>query len=212
MIETLTLRVCQTTHGFLDIQRTADEVFYTNPAEVCLNLAIELYESPHYQARSLAVFLLGRLASRFPQALLLLKEQISKDAEWRVQEILAKAFDRYCSDAGYENALPTIHEWLSDPYQNVRRAVTEGLRIWTGRAFFGDHPDIAIDLLSSLRADPSEYVRKSVGNALRDISKKHPVLIRAELAVWDTSNKWIAQTHKLACKHLERPSGQEVLP
>ena len=29
-----------------------------------------------------------------------------------------------------------------------------------------------IQRLDTLKADPSEYVRKSVGNALRDISKK----------------------------------------
>ena len=29
-----------------------------------------------------------------------------------------------------------------------------------------------IQRLDALKADPSEYVRKSVGNALRDISKK----------------------------------------
>ena len=55
----------------------------------------------------------------------------------------------------------------------MRRAVTEGLRIWTGRPYFHNHPEVAIQLLSQLRNDESEYVRKSVGNALRDISKKH---------------------------------------
>ena len=64
-------------------------------------------------------------------------------------------------------------EWLADSSPNVRRAFTEGLRIWTGRPYFHNHPEVAIQLLSQLRNDESEYVRKSVGNALRDISKKH---------------------------------------
>jgi 3-methyladenine DNA glycosylase AlkC len=101
-----------------------------------------------------------------------------------VQEILAKAFDRYCADIGYEQALPVIKEWLSDSSPNVRRAVTEGLRIWTGRPYFRDHPEIAVQLLSRLRDDESEYVRKSVGNAIRDISKKHKELVRNELQRW----------------------------
>ena len=56
--------------------------------------------------------------------------------------------------------------------QNVRRAVTEGLRIWTSRPYFKDNPDEAIKRIATLKEDSSEYVRKSVGNSLRDISKK----------------------------------------
>ena len=51
--------------------------------------------------------------------------------------------------------------------------------------------------------DESEYVRKSVGNALRDISRKHKDLVRAEVEKWDTSDKHIKQTCKLASKFLE---------
>ena len=50
---------------------------------------------------------------------------------------------------------------------NVRRAVSEGLRVWMSRSFFKDNPKVAIQLLSALKSDSSEYVRKSVGNALR---------------------------------------------
>jgi 3-methyladenine DNA glycosylase AlkC len=120
-----------------------------------------------------------------------------------VQEILAKAFDRYCADIGYEHALPVIKEWLADSSPNVRRAVTEGLRIWTGRPYFHDHPEVAIQLLSQLRNDESEYVRKSVGNAIRDISKRHKELVRIELQSWNLADKRVAQTHRLASKFLQ---------
>jgi 3-methyladenine DNA glycosylase AlkC len=80
--------------------------------------------------------------------------------------------------------------------------VTEGLRIWTKRDYFREHPEVAIRLLSQLKADDSEYVRKSVGNALRDISRKHKDLIREELQSWDISDKYILQTYKLAGKFL----------
>ena len=65
-----------------------------------------------------------------------------------------------------EAALPLIKEWLNSDCANVRRAVSEGLRVWTSRPYFKDNPQIAIQLLSSHREDKSEYVRKSVGNAL----------------------------------------------
>ena len=117
--------------------------------------------------RSLATFILGRLAANSKESLDFLKRRVSQDNDWRVQEILAKAFDRYCVDVGYEQSLPSIKEWLADSSPNVRRAVTEGLRIWTGRPYFREHPKVAIQLLSQFRDDESEFVRKSVGNGVR---------------------------------------------
>jgi 3-methyladenine DNA glycosylase AlkC len=96
-----------------------------------------------------------------------------------------------------------IKSWLADSNPNVRRAVTEGLRIWTTRDYFREHPEVAIQLLSQLRADESEYVRKSVGNALRDISRKHKDLIANEIQKWDVSDKRVQQTYQLASKFLK---------
>ena len=86
---------------------------------------------------------------------------------------------------------------------NTRRAVTEGLRIWTSRSYFKENPMEAIERLSDLREDSSEYVRKSVGNALRDISKKHPELIKKELDSWKLDNQEINQVYKLANKFVK---------
>ena len=206
-VEKLVRRVRKTQHGFLDIQKAANEVIDERSAEESLRIAKNLVNSEFYQARSLATFIFGRLAAKSKQALNTLKRRISQDKDWRVQEILAKAFDRYCADVGYEKALPVIKEWLADSSPNVRRAATEGLRIWTGREYFNTHPKVAIDLLSRLRNDESEYVRKSVGNALRDISKKHRELVKKELSKWEIKNKGIEQTYKLASKFLEKKGG-----
>lgn len=116
---------------------------------------------------------------------------------------MAKAFDRYCSDIGYENTLPVIESWLDDQNPNVRRAVTEGLRIWTSRPYFKENPSLAISFLSALKCDASEYVRKSVGNALRDISKAHKSLVEKEVSTWDVTDKETKQTYKLASKFLQ---------
>ena len=206
-IEQLIRRVRKTQHGFLDIQKAANEVVDERSAEDSLHIAKQLVDSEFYQARSLATFIFGRLAAKSKQALNILRRNISQDKDWRVQEILAKAFDRYCADRGYEKALPVIKAWLADASPNVRRAVTEGLRIWTGRKYFDTHPKVAIELLSRLRNDESEYVRKSVGNAMRDISKKHRELVKNELSRWDIKNKKIAQTHRLAGKFLKNTVG-----
>ena len=202
-LQSLIHRVRKTQHGFLDIQKAAGEVVAGHPPKECLRIAKKLFASDIYQDRSLATFILGRLAIDMPESPGFLKRRVSRDADWRVQEILAKAFDRYCADTGYEQALPVIKEWLADAFPNVRRAVSEGLRIWTGRPYFRDHPEVAVQLLGRLRNDESDYVRRSVGNAIRDISKKHRESVKDELQQWDITDKRILQTYKLASKFLQ---------
>jgi hypothetical protein len=203
-LETLIARVSQTTHGFTDIRRAADELEAQDSPADCLSVAQALFASEVAQARMLAVFLFGGLAAKDTAQLAFLREQVSCDEDWRVQEILAQAFDQSCKDTGYEAALPTIDVWLHDEHPNVRRAVSEGLRIWTSRPYFKAHPEAAIDRLSLLKADPSAYVRKSAGNALRDISRKHADLVRAEVSQWDTSDKATHETYQLAAKFLDK--------
>ena len=189
--------------GFLHEQRRARADYASFDREQALRAAYLAYRSEVYQVRMYAVFLLGHL-SQDPDVLSFLRNEVSADSNWRVQEVLAKAFDEFCAVKGYEEALPVIDEWLSDPHPNVRRAVTEGLRIWTSRPYFRDHPGDAVSRLSRLRGDSSEYVRKSVGNALRDISKKHPDLVAAELETWSLETKEVSQVYRLASKLIER--------
>ena len=183
--------------GFLREQRRARSDYASFDPEQARRVAFLAYRSEAYQVRMYAVFLLGHL-SQESDVLSFLRENVSADSNWRVQEVLAKAFDDFCAVRGYEAALPVIDEWLSNPRPNVRRAVTEGLRIWTRRPYFRDHPGDAIARLSKLRSDASEYVRKSVGNALRDISKKHPELVAAELRTWSLETTEVAQVYRLA--------------
>lgn len=152
------------------------------------------------------MLLYGYASPMRPAALEFLRETVSTHPSWKVQEVLAMAFDIYCFANGYKNSLPTIEEWLRDSRPNVRRAVSEGLRIWTNRDYFRENPQIAISFLSNLKADHSEYVRKSAGNALRDISKKFPELIKEELAAWDISDKKVAQVYKLAYRYIAEKS------
>ena len=183
--------------GFLREQRRARSDYASFDPEQARRVAFLAYRSEAYQVRMYAVFLLGHL-SQEPDVLSFLRDDVSADSNWRVQEVLAKAFDDFCAVRGYEAALPVIDEWLSDSRPNVRRAVTEGLRIWTSRPYFRDHPGDAVSRLSRLRSDSSEYVRKSVGNALRDISKKHPELVAAELRTWSLETTEVAQVYRLA--------------
>lgn len=191
-------------HGFAHITELAQEIFSSATIEESYRMALDLFGKEAYQLRMLSVTLLGYVAVENSSALEFLKEKVSRDENWRVQEMLAKSFDFICKERGYEVSLPLIEEWLSDTHPNVVRAVTEGLRIWTNRPYFKQHPSVAISLLSKHRDHSSEYVRKSVGNALRDISKKYPQLVREELNTWDIGDKAVRQTYLLAAKFIDK--------
>ena len=195
-------RVSKVQHGFKEMKDEAARIAEGGSTSQSLQAAKQLYKSDKYQVRMVGVFVLGFVAPKSREALSMMRSTVSKDASWQVQEIVAQAFDHYCNEVGYEKALPTIRGWLSDRNPNVTRAVTEGLRIWNQRDYFREHPDVAVKLLSAHRADDSEYVRRSVGNALRDISRKEKDLVRSEIAGWDTGDKRVKLTYSLASKFL----------
>ena len=186
-------------NGFKEEEKRAFADYKSNDNEHSKKMAFLAYKSNVYQVRMYGVFLFGYLSEQ-DDILAFMRDEVSKDDNWRVQEVLAKAFDEFCKKIGYEKALPVIDEWLKNNNPNVRRAVTEGLRIWTIRPYFKENPSEAIRRIAALKDDYSEYVRKSVGNSLRDISKKFPELIKIELDSWELESKEIKQVYKLASK------------
>ena len=196
-IKSLEKEFSEITNGFKEIEKKALYDFKSNDYYYIKELSYLAYKSDSYQVRMYSVFLFGYL-SEDREILNFMKDIVSKDNNWRVQEILAK---EYCKRLGYEKSI--IDEWLNDSNPNTRRAVTEGLRIWTNKPYFKENPIEAIKRLSNLKQDNSEYVRKSVGNALRDISKKYPKLIETELNNWNLEIKEIKQVYKLASKFMK---------
>ena len=189
-------------NGFKEEEKRALVDYKSNDNAYNKELAFLAYRSNVYQVRMFSVFLFGYL-SLDEEILRFMRDEVSKDDNWRVQEVLAKAFDEFCKQTGYEKSLPIIDEWLQNSNPNVRRAVTEGLRIWTSRPYFKDNPSEAVRRIAALKEDSSEYVRKSVGNSLRDISKKFPELIKEELDGWDINSKEIQKVYKLASKFIK---------
>ena len=185
--------------GFKEEEKRALADYKNNDRAYIKKLAFLSYESKVYQLRMYSVFLFGYLSDD-NDILTFMRDKVSKDDNWRVQEVLAKAFDEYCKNKGYENSISVVDEWLSSDNPNTRRAVTEGLRIWTSRPYFKENPQEAIKRIAPLKEDASEYVRKSVGNALRDISRKFPELIKEELRTWNLETKGIKQVYKLASR------------
>jgi hypothetical protein len=160
------------------------------PAEEVTAAALPLLEAADAPHRMLGVYLLGFAASDPLARLEPLRQRVPPDPNWEVQEALAQAFDACCAALGYEAALPVIDAWLAEAHPNARRAVSEGLRPWTSKSrdYFARRPEEAIRRLGALRRDPSDYVRHSAGNALRDIRRTHPALVDAETATWDLSD------------------------
>jgi len=78
--------------------------------------------------------------------------------------------------------------WAHDPEMHVRRLASEGTRPrlpWGMRldGFVAD-PATLLPLLTALRDDPEDYVRRSVANNLNDIAKDHPNLVASVAADW----------------------------
>ena len=184
------------------IPKEAEKIFSEKPPESHWSIAMECYNCDLYYIQALGVYILGLIGSK--DSLSFLKNTVSLNPSWQVQEFLAMAFDVHCKKNGYEVSLGTINEWLNDPNPNVRRAVIEGLRVWTKRTYFDRNPKAAIDIISKYKEDESEYVRKSVGNALKDISKTHLDLVKEELSTWDLDTKAVKQVDGLATKIMKK--------
>lgn len=195
-IQKIVANINRIEHGFKHIMLAGDDIFAAEELDH-YGVAIGLLTAESYQARMLGTYLLGLLAPKDRRALSALREVVVRDENWRVQEMLAKAFDYYCAALGYEFALPEVESWLSDPDPKLNRAVIEGLRVWTGRPYFKQHPEVAVRMISTHRGNESEYLRKSVGNALRDIGKRYPELVVQEVGRWDLSDSKVAFTAKL---------------
>jgi len=94
-----------------------------------------------------------------------------------------------------EKTLAIFKKWATDKDPHVRRLVSEGSRPYLpwGKKLpqFEKDPKQTIALLTLLRNDPSEYVRRSVANHLNDHAKKHPDLVVDTLKQWqeEGSNK-----------------------
>lgn len=114
-----------------------------------------------------------------------------------------------------EKVMKRMKQWAQHPNEHVRRLASEGCRPrlpWASPLpGFKKNPQPVLEILSLLKQDPSEYVRRSVANNLNDIAKDNPKM------VLQTAQKWIgssAETDRLikhACRTLLRQGEPEAL-
>ena len=96
-------------NGFKEQGKRALADYQSKGMDYIKKLAFSAYSSNAYQVRMYAVFLFGYL-SEYEDVLNFMRDEVSKDENWRVQEILAKAFDEYCKKKGFEEALQVIDQ------------------------------------------------------------------------------------------------------
>lgn len=103
-----------------------------------------------------------------------------------------------------QTMLTAMQAWADHENVHVRRLASEGSRPrlpWgMGLPAFKKDPSPTLPILAHLKADPSEYVRRSVANHLNDISKDHPEVVLAIAQSWIGQH---AETDKLL-KHALR--------
>jgi 3-methyladenine DNA glycosylase AlkC len=96
-------------------------------------------------------------------------------------------------DHHLELARRHMRRWVLDEDEAVRRLPSEGTRPflpWGPRvtALIED-PQIGIEIVSALRHDPSETVRRSVANHLNDLAKFEPDLVLDLLRMWTSEDE-----------------------
>ena len=103
-------------------------------------------------------------------------------------------------------AISALAGWALDGSERIRRFTSEATRprgVWCAHIKqLKQEPQLGLPILEPLRADPSVYVQKSVGNWLNDTAKDNPQW------VMDLCNKWLRESSDPAtqyiCKRAQR--------
>jgi len=108
-----------------------------------------------------------------------------------------------------------MKRWAKSKNEHLRRLASEGCRPRLPWAMalpaFEANPSSVLDVLEILKADPSEYVRRSVANNLNDISKDHPDTTLKVARQWIGDNPDTDWLVKHACRTLLKSGRTEAM-
>lgn len=113
------------------------------------------------------------------------------------------------------HTMAQMRQWATHPSEHVRRLASEGCRPRLPWAMalprFKQDPSPILPILELLKADPSEYVRRSVANNLNDIAKDHPEVTLAVAKRWYGRNPLTDALVKHACRTLLKRGDADAL-
>jgi len=141
-------------------------------------------------------------------------EQFGRD-DWEASMAALEVLTRYSSGefavrpfiaTDQARTLARMLDWAGDGDEHVRRLASEGSRPrlpWGMRlpVLIAD-PSPLLPILETLRADPSEMVRRSVANNLNDIAKDHPAFVLDVARRWHGERAETDALLKHACRTL----------
>ena len=146
------------------------------------------------------------------------------DKDWDLSICAMELYTQYSSSEFAVRPFIIKHEkrmmeqmfkWSKHENEHVRRLSSEGCRpaLPWGQALnsFKKDPSPVLPILTQLKTDPSEYVRKSVANNLNDISKTHPDLIAKLANDWYGKHKYTDWIVKHGCRTLLKKGNRDVL-
>jgi 3-methyladenine DNA glycosylase AlkC len=111
--------------------------------------------------------------------------------------------------------MAVMRRWTSHESEHVRRLASEGCRPRLPWAMalprFKRDPSPVLPVLEALKADPSDYVRRSVANNLNDIAKDHPEVILAIARRWLGTSRPTDALVKHACRTLLKRGDRRAL-
>ena len=108
-----------------------------------------------------------------------------------------------------------LNKWKKDKNHHVRRLVTEGTRPnlpWGIKVDnINEKLQRNIKLISSLKSDPSEYVRRSVANHLNDISRLDEKLYFESITTFEVGNENIERVIRHSARSLLKAAHPKIL-
>ena len=175
---------------FLKNERNVDEQYHVDFIKKNFSHGEEVESSiqQHFALLYISEFL-AHFPERFKIIIPLIEEYANYD-EWSVRESTGGAILAGLKK-NPEKTLDFLFSWVDSENENFRRIISESSRPMTEVKWLRDPTknDKILELLTKLRKDPSIYVRKSVGNNLKDLSKYMPEKVLELMEKWIKDSK-----------------------